>query len=646
MKMKLHSLISLLLVLVMTLTLVVSCGKDGDNEDAPVTAEGIFSNYLTISGDGENTSLREVTNLSETLGQLVESEGEYAVFEKIEKDRLNNLTETVSFYSLEKCEVVTSITHTYVDEFGGFDDFDNETYPEKLITDKGIASAKNGSKKLGFFFYVEYTEYARIDDEIIEDNELEHSYSEKTYVEYYTVTGQFIAKCDVSDDVLFVDSSDDYLLASFGKTVAQFNTEDGSLVSTYDGDTNPDMILYDYFNENYNYMLNVPTGASHEDASLAYKRAAIEVYDKEGELVCYYPYGEEHTMHTAFVLQGGDILIQKLTMTEGLEYDVIANGMNMRIETFVLDVETSTVTSYPDFKYYVLYLKHADELDEDSDISATENVRNVLLAGKLSESSMEERTVFVDNFMNVNYEFDGKLCYEMDGESGFRVIDKDHILVRLSSGVSERAMLDSKGNLIAYIPNDALVLSDYIVVGDKVYDLDMKSIGNDIYNGWKQGYDAEDGITLKTCIGNAMVYECKKTDPETSDVTIDVYVILINIHGGSNSKYSNSTFVSTNKTATDLEPSLSEGYAIIKSTEGVYYFINGEASTVASAKADGCTAIYTDGAALVTFDTEDGKVTYLVKAAELYDDRHNYDDDKFKDEYPEEEEGGEGYEEK
>ena len=647
MKTKLHSLISLLLVLVMALALVVSCGGGKEGEDAPVTAEGIFSNYVTISGDGENTALKNVTNLSETLGQLVDSVGDFAVFEKIEKDRLNNLTETVSFYSLEKCEVVKSITLTYVDEYNGLDDFDHEIYPEKLITDKGIDGVKKGNTKIGSFFYVEYTEYTRIDDEKIEKDELDHSYSEKTYVEYYTTTGQYIAKCDVTDEVLFVDSSDEYVLASFGKTVAQFSTKDGSLVSTYDGDTNPTMVLYDHFNDKYNYMLNVPTGASHGDALLAFKRAAIEVYDKEGELVCFYPYGEAHTMHTAFVLQGGDVLIQKLTLTESLEYDVAMSGMNMKIDTFVLDVETATVTAYPDFKYYIQAIDYSEDINEgDTGLAATENVRNVFYASKYAEGAMVERTLFVDNFMNINFEFDGKLCYEMDGDYGIRVIDKDHILVQLSSGVAARAMLDGKGNLIAYIPDDAYVLSDYIVVGDKVYDLDMKSAGNDLYFGWKQQFDAEGGVTLKTCIGNAMVYECKKTNQETEEVTYSIYVVLANIRGGETTRYDDTIYVTTNKISTNLEPSLSEGYVIIKNDKGMYYFINGEGRTILSVKASGCDADYTEGAALVTFDTEDGKVTYLVKADELYDDRNNYEDDKFKDEYYGDEEGGEGYEEK
>ena len=108
------SVISLLLVVVMALA---ACGpKEPVTPDAPITAEGVLSNFFSFENGEAVKPMNNVSHLNDQLGEEVRYVYGYVVFLKETKDRFNNLTETYSVYSAEKKEVVFTVTNTYADE--------------------------------------------------------------------------------------------------------------------------------------------------------------------------------------------------------------------------------------------------------------------------------------------------------------------------------------------------------------------------------------------------------------------------------------------------------------------------------------------------------------------------------------------------
>ena len=633
------SVISLLLVVVMVFT--ACAAKDPVTPDAPITAEGKLSNFLTFESAEASKYFSTSVHLNDKYGQLVDNGYGYVIFLKETKDRFNNLTETYSVYSAEKQDVVFTITNTYADEWGWNDEFGNETYPEKVIDGVYILS-DNGIP----YINIDWIKYTRIDDAVIAEEKLPWSYTEEFYSEFYDVTGKYIATSHVTDSGDEMASNEYCTVVSFGRTVAVFNNETYEVISTYDGDVEATPRLYDFVNDEYNYMLNVPSAGVSESVNpyLALYRTKIMVYDNDGNLVLHYVHGDDALMRNVNVLASGDILIQNVVATEAIEYDFLFGGCKANLDTFILDVETGALTELADFKYAVSYVYFAEDYLEiaPEGVKTTENVRNIAIAKDIVTD--KEYTVFFDNFGNVNFVFDGKLAYEMDKEESlsFRVLSKDRLLVDLSSGVADRAIIDNDGNVVAYLTDAYIVLDDYIAcVNDDytidIYDFDLKLVDT-MDDDWADYYfDTEKGeyIRFFAATGNILVFDARNVYTSSSDSEPEItnYVVRVNIHRADYTSTSNATCIAeygedSNKLILISKESKVTG-------EHIYLVLSAQDRVILTVSASSSNIVYNeDGVAVMIFDGE----VYVFNSQEYKDDynpdNYNPDKDPDKDEDP------------
>ena len=224
-------IISALLMILMALTACQDGKVPETPADAPVTVEAKFDNFIKTVAK-ENNPLNKVALISDAYGEMCDWEYDLglAILYKESKDKLNNLTETYTIYSVADGTVLCQIMNTYPDEYGRTDDFGNTTYPEKSISDVYFdwTYAYNDV----YYVVVEWEIRTPIDEEIIEDEDLDTSYTVDTYYDFYDITGKFIATSSVVDDGDYKDGNESISLVSFGKTVGVFD-KDGKLVAHY-----------------------------------------------------------------------------------------------------------------------------------------------------------------------------------------------------------------------------------------------------------------------------------------------------------------------------------------------------------------------------------------------------------------------------
>ncbi len=523
-------IIALLLVVAMALSACSGQAGGGVDEDNPVTAEGIFRNFITLK-DVIDNPLGKVSLLSNTYGELLEVEDGVAIFYKEAKDKLNNLTETYSLYSVSEGKSLLNITNSYPDEYGWENDFGHETYPERLIEDVWFERYDNIT-----YIVVEWEIRTPIDEKVIEDEDLAESYVVNTYYDFYDVTGAFIATTTLGDWGNRVYSyRGDYTLLTFGRTVAVFD-DDGKLVKTYNGDVEATPKSYIHSNDKYDYLV-VPNGIV--DESVEENRIVLEIYDKEGNLVRSYANGDYATYIIPYVLESGDVLIQHCVCTQNADCDIDMGGMYFNIDTFLLDVESGKVTELTDFNYVIESgdVIYADDFEEEvgiDGITATDNVRNVAYATSLETN--KSCMIFFDNFGTVNFEFDYVINREMDAyDEVIKVLDANHMLVEISSGVTDRAILDESGNLVAHVPDYAILLADYIVCDGVVYDFDMKRVCKiDTY--WASQYES---ISDPYAFGNCLAFNVIDVSGTEDEPIVTESVVIVYASSGSTRTYQN-----------------------------------------------------------------------------------------------------------
>lgn len=635
---KIIKLFSLLLVIVMALA---SCSpKEAVNEDSPVTAEGVLNNFFTFNKK-EAKSLSSAVHLNDELGQTYDYCDDYAIFLKETKDRFNNLTETYSVYSVEEKKVVFTISNTYADEWGWEDDFGNETYPEKVIDEIDIVDDYGI-----IYFAVTWIAYTPIDEEIIEEEELEWSYTEHEYYEFYDVKGKLIAKSSVEDWGEEIDSNDYCTVVSFGRTVAVFDNEDSTVISKHDGDKESTPMLYDFMNDKYNYLFNVPASGVSPDINpiLSMYRTKIQVYDKKGNLVLDYAHGDYAIMRNAEVLQSGDILLQNISITDEIDYDFFLDGQTVNIDTFIIDVETGTLTELADFGYMIDGVYFAEDiLLETDDYKFTDNVRNIAYARSLADE--KSYTIFFDNFGNVNFVFDGKLTHEIEEDPNLyapqcTVLRKDRLLVNLESGVSEKAIIDNSGKVIAYVNDNCIILNDYIVSINQdltvdVYDFDMKFVRT-VDSHWADSYkNSNDSVEFCGTIGNTVLFAV--TDVSTgsnSGTTTKQYIVRVSAKTGNTESMSDCTMAS-------VSGAEANGFVIIQkesknSPTPIFLLVNENNRVVLTVSAYSAEIVYSEeGVALIVFETSNGTECYLLDNGGI-DDEEKEDPNKNPEKDPEE----------
>ncbi|MBR2929779.1 MAG: hypothetical protein IKC32_00985 [Clostridia bacterium] len=528
------SIISLLLIAVLSLGACQPAAKGPDpKRSEPVNAEATVTNFLNFKKP-EAALVGTVKDLTAEYGEEIDRLEEFAIFYKESIDKLNNLTHTYTLYNLEEDEVIRTVTNSYPDEYYWQNDFGHDVLPEREILDVSIDQVYDV-----LYFTVSWCEAEPIDEEIVEEEELPYSYITRFKYDFYDLAGTLIASSGIVDSGEYIDTSGDNTIVSFGRTVAIID-EDGILVDSYNGDVEPEAPIFDYSNEYYDYMLAVPYGVV--DASQARTRLIIKVFDKEGRLVLDYPLGEQATATYTHVLDSGDILIQQMTLTDGIDYDLAAeDGSSARFDSFILDVETAKLTKLESFNYLVdKFIYDAEKLGGKGAEFVEENVRNVASATNIDTE--ERYVIFFDNCGNVNYTFKYSLGHE--DYDILSILSDGTLLVSIENKSSAySAIMSEGGEVIAYVPDEGYVLADYIVAGDKVYDHKMNEVRDGVLD-WTSGYEA-DSIGIRATAGNCVIYSATyiETDYETDTPILHECIIVYNAESGEYEVYSDHTLM-------------------------------------------------------------------------------------------------------
>jgi len=604
---KFFAIISLLLALVMVLS---SCQPAGDIvEDTPVTAEAKLQNFIELKSPDDDV-LDKVELISDTYGKLIDVYEDLALFHDEAKDKLNNLTETYTLYSISEAKSLLEIKNSYPDEYGWVNDFGHRTYPEKLVNDARLEVCRVGDNAFAYLA-VEWEARTAIDEETVKNDDLAESYIVKDYCEFYDATGALIATSSVANDGDIKAYSDDFTLVSFGKTVAIFD-EDGKVTKTYDGDVEAAPVVYMHENDRYNYLM-IPSGLI--DSSMM-SRFKLEVYDKSGNLVREYINGDYATTAGMFVLEDGDVLIQHNKLTENIDFDYsLGEEFLFNLDTFILDVETGVVTELPDFGYLLQDVIFAEDFDDSivEGFVATENVRNVAI-GATDIETQEECTIFFDNFGTVNYVFEYDINREMSkNDRVIKVLNDGYMLVEVSSGVTDRAVINAD-SFMAYVPNGATVLEDYIIAGDIRLNLKMERLG-EVNMVDLDDYDIVDApITF----GNCIAYNVTDiNDPgDGSAPTIVKSVVIYNAEHNISDIYRNCTV--------EADYSEVEGmgdYVImhkVADNQNNYVLVNANGNTVFTTP--NCLSIRVENAEDAVFVEVDGERTFIISENSIVDE--------------------------
>ena len=528
-RISLIAIVSLLLALVLTLASCQNAGTvdRGYDPEQAVTAESVAANFIKFAAKGPSM-FGSIGQILTQHGKPVDMDGGYIVFYKETKDYMNNLTEEYTIYNIAEDKVLTTIKNTYADEFGGKDEYGNQYRPAKTL------SVSVDVVNDIVYFAATYTCNTRIADEIIDEEELKESYSISTYTDFYDISGNLFATSTTAKVGKFVGSNDRYNAIAFGKTVGIFKKSDSTLATTADGDAEK-ISLPDFSNEKYYYYLGVSKG--QVDYGFENTRGAIEVYNHKGKLVLEYdlPY-EEGVGRMVNVLDNGDILIQTMTETDSLEYDVAMYGKRFIISTYVVDVETATANKV-DFDYVIngQVITRADYATwaEELGLEITDNIRNVGYGVKLNREDKtyetEESLIFFDSLLNVNFVYTGDLEYGASVFDEYTLLKDGYMLMDIDNGATSRAIFDKNGAFVCYVPDGAIVTFSRIVVGYTTsYDLTMKN-PEELSTNWLSSYAAEPEFVCT--MGDCVVYQGKTRDYVDGEPVLVDTVEIISVGG-------------------------------------------------------------------------------------------------------------------
>ena len=562
------------LMLVLAL-LLCSCGGTGGkpyDPEKPVEVEPLLENFIT---EQEITTQKYNTvEMLDEYGKVIDNTDDYVVFLEETKDFLNNLTETYRVYSFEAGEVVLTLSNTYADEFDGRDEFGNRYRPPVTLEVKVV---EVNSINIIVASYVTYT---RIADELIEEENLNYSYYESYLTKFYAADGEFIAESGTCKQPTVCGSSRRYVAISFGRDVVMFEKSTGDIIETFNGDTER-VAVPDVITDKYNYFLG-NIGNSNN-------LARLDVYTKDNNLVVSYSYSNDPTVSEyASVLDNGDILIQNVAVTESVDA-VYFGGTPVKINTFVLDVESGKLTSYDcEYFFFGSVLNREDVLKEgDGSVLPSENVRNYAQGIKIEAGKdlydSKYATVFFDNLLNINLVIEDTVNGEAEGVMPGEPLKDGYRLIEPVSGVSKYAVINKDGDLVCYVPDGAFVATDRIVTESAVYTLEMELI-RELDTSWKSGYD---NVTAVGVVGNFMIYNITDTYysnnvEEQKNHVQTVYIGDIVEEDCEGGEYYYESYHSN-----CIAGIVSDGVAILRPTDGsVYKVMNGNGQVIVYVLAD------------------------------------------------------------
>lgn len=561
--MKRKNLIKLFSVALCVSTLFAGCKGGEESSSSSVNfgaadpIEAIRSNFLSFQYVQEWKEYCNTSILTETYGTFVDSYKEVYVFKKLDKDFLNNVTETFTVYNANKGEVVLTLENKYADaNYGEEDKFENEKHaPTEMVV-----SARNVS---GIpYVAVETYTYTRLDDELIEKEELEESYDEKYKVEYYDVAGTKLTESNLPTEVKSRGATANKQKVLFGRTVVMLDKETHEKISSWDAEKDSVHSLFTYENDWYGYYIPM----------MGTSGSAIEVYDKKDKLVLRYDL-EDEGVTSAYPLQSGNMILQKLKQTTAASYDFEMEGLRFDMQTLILDVKTGT-TQEIEFDYYLamgVYTSETLAAETDGEMTFTENVVNFGGGFKVENAPLNDSNmagVFFDNVGNVQYVTE-KMYPEHSGFEAEKLAYSGYYLIEIDSPVADEAIVNEYGELICYVPRGASVVGNYILKNNALYDFSLNCDYEFTF------MDEEIGWTYRGMVGNKLLFTREYTYEDQTTYYYDSCTVDVSDYSLYTNHLGNGRFVEIDSNG---------NYVVFENSEGEYELYNAHLQQVLTTK--------------------------------------------------------------
>lgn len=322
---------------------------------------------------------------------------------------------------------------------------------------------------------------------------------------YYTLTGELVATSTTLEecDIISYSIVDDQYYVEIGNKVYVIDAEANKVAYTFEKNLFIPRPEFDEVVGNYAYVI---TGEN------------VLVYDYTKWIECTFRYElpAHYTATYAFVLENGNILVQAIAPVaqSSVNYDLLEEGVKYNIDYILVDVAAKTSTNV-EFGYFI---QDVDAVSaEDSEY--TDTVKNVVSVQEIVNKKLgKERTFYTDNALKILGALDMVLPDAQIVD--MYTVATNTYLATLVYGEETyvEQLYNEKGELIATLPNDAVVYERYIISGEKIYDLSMNLLYDVAENGYTIAAAFERYVMLYDSEYNSYFYTVGSVEPRLMSV--------------------------------------------------------------------------------------------------------------------------------
>ncbi len=265
--------------------------------------------------------------------------------------------------------------------------------------------------------------------------------------------------------------------------------------------------------------------------------STVTVYDKDGMVSAVYTASTSaagllvpKAIVNAYVLNNGYVLIQEMIplASDAEEYDVMATGMKVNIETYVMDhrdgelkeVEVDFVISELESAYTGAtntgYSSFPFKL-----VGENENQAYVYTVKDGSYDIYDVKYVVIDNDLNITYTVKTNFEYNMFDES--EAVTENLFVMEMPLGANnEQAyLLDVDGTVISPITSEFEVVGNNILTWYGIYDMSMKLVYDFTATEWTPVLDTDGENIFVTRYNNVNdTYETYTFDSEKAELVL------------------------------------------------------------------------------------------------------------------------------
>lgn len=436
---------------------VSSLGAKLDDAEAPTEATTTWRDFMTLYPDAD-----EVFAELEEIGagmELVDTNEIVVVLRSASVDKQNVVTETYTVYNmlLEKTVLTVTNKFTAVEEF----EYGQDTglYVTTISNTCAIVVARKT--------IAEYTEEELESNFRLDEDDVKVTYS----YEFYDCAGTLLTASDSWLDVdggtisgSYYGYSEHWLMIGSRFFVLNFC---GELKNSYQ--ENEANILYDCESGDYGYCL-------YADAT--WVDYCIQVFNKKtGDLVLQRAFRDE-VEYQAYVLNNGNILVQAVTpvVDPQANYNIVWYGDKANIETFIIDVKTGeeieieteylfnyvqSISDYAEAERYYKLMGYSNNVEYSS------KLQNFANAYKIVDKQVDYATNYSLALNN-----DGSVAWDVDDLVPQDILSDGTLVYYYAGNVK---LVRPNGE--SYLVNEnAEINGDFIIYGDRVYDLDQNLI--------------------------------------------------------------------------------------------------------------------------------------------------------------------------